>query len=565
MKNVPESTGNSQKTTEVNASYQEEVRFQMTSTGEEKKQSSSKNSIVMLIIVAVFSMAVGAAGGILVYRETLGTVPTPQTEAPVVEGQNQERLEGSSVSTTMSSNMADMFYDELEKNNQGEEDEKSIHQTGVLPVMDSQIVDYRYLACGFDGNICAWSSADYWEVTTETGGSRPHDGYLLYNSSSSYYNEAVLTSRQVNNSQNAFCLLIVFRADTKATLSVLFVHGATFDQLWEEPIQDDSWQFLRLNISTTSELFQVFIVAKDLQRTGVQVKLNYTDLRPEVCKSSMTVEAVPDVLKSGNTPPSTEASIVNHGGGLLDGVFLPPESEQTTGAGMSGGSFLGPSSWGFGGLPRPVEDTAAEEPPFYVGDQDASEDVAFHSFRNRLAPSRVEFSQISCDFETECEWFVKNNWIIKNETIAEVSKSEINPKGSYAYTFASTSGNSLASLYTNIIHLYNASSVFCLSFKFYKPYHGLFGVYHSDTELMEMTRLWSERNSSTYWRMGKLNITSASDFIIVFEADEMKDGALVALDDIILTNTTCSDTPTSQHDHAGTTPAPASFFDKALI
>ncbi|XP_078334089.1 uncharacterized protein LOC144625766 [Crassostrea virginica] len=92
MKNVPESTGNSQKTTEVNASYQEEVRFQMTSTGEEKKQSSSKNSIVMLIIVAVFSMAVGAAGGILVYRETLETVPTPQTEAPVVEGQNQERL-----------------------------------------------------------------------------------------------------------------------------------------------------------------------------------------------------------------------------------------------------------------------------------------------------------------------------------------------------------------------------------------------------------------------------------------------------------------------------------------
>lgn len=86
--------------------------------------------------------------------------------------------------------------------------------------------------------------------------------------------------------------------------------------------------------------------------------------------------------------------------------------------------------------------------------------------------------------------------------------------GSYAYTFASTSGNSLASLCTNIIHLYNASSVFCLSFKFYKPYHGLFGVYHSDTELMEMTRLWSERNSSTYWRMGKLNITSASDFIV---------------------------------------------------
>ena len=42
----------------------------MTSTGEEKKQSSNKNSIVMLIIVAVFSMAVGAAGGILVYRET---------------------------------------------------------------------------------------------------------------------------------------------------------------------------------------------------------------------------------------------------------------------------------------------------------------------------------------------------------------------------------------------------------------------------------------------------------------------------------------------------------------
>ena len=64
-------------------------------------------------------------------------------------------------------------------------------------------------------------------------------------------------SRQVNNSQNAFCLLIVFRADTRATLSVLFVHGQTFDQLWEEPIQEDSWQFLRLNISTTSELFQV--------------------------------------------------------------------------------------------------------------------------------------------------------------------------------------------------------------------------------------------------------------------------------------------------------------------
>ena len=43
-------------------------------------------------------------------------------------------------------------------------------------------------------------------------------------------------------------------------------------------------------------VLQVFIVAKDLQRTGVQVKLNYTDLRPEVCKSSMTVEDVPDVL-----------------------------------------------------------------------------------------------------------------------------------------------------------------------------------------------------------------------------------------------------------------------------
>ena len=51
---------------------------------------------------------------------------------------------------------------------------------------------------------------------------------------------------------------------------------------------------------------------------------------------------------------------VNHGGGLLDGVFLPPESEQTTGAGMSGGSFLGPSNWGFGVLPQPGEDTAGK-------------------------------------------------------------------------------------------------------------------------------------------------------------------------------------------------------------
>lgn len=51
----------------------------------------------------------------------------------------------------------------------------------------------------------------------------------------------------------------------------------------------------------------------------------------------------------------------------------------------------------------------------------------------------------------------------------------------------------------------------------------------------------------------------------MFEADEMKDGALVALDDIILTNTTCSDTPTSQHEHAGTTPAPGNYRKTGFI
>lgn len=266
-------------------------------------------------------------------------------------------------------------------------------------------------------------------------------------------------------------------------------------------------------------------------------------------------------------------------GGFAGGIELPPppppndRREATTSTsngddppqppvfdgGNFGGLFLGQGEdpaleppFPLGGRPEPVDVTFPVTngnfgPPNSEDSMPTGvmEDIAHHSFQNRIGPSKVDYTQISCDFDTPCEWFRIEDWTVQNKTIGNVSDLGVYYSGNYLLFQNHLPGVNI--IVTNDVIVSKFNAVFCLSFVYYLPGpSGVLYVQIVDSNTGDMRAVFSDRNYSEVWRKSNVTITTSSDFVILLEVENLLNDSMIAIDNVVLTNETCINTQESE-------------------
>lgn len=162
-----------------------------------------------------------------------------------------------------------------------------------------------------------------------------------------------------------------------------------------------------------------------------------------------------------------------------------------------------------------------------------------------MGPLKVDYTQISCDFDTPCEWFRIEDWTVQNKTIGNVSDLGVYYSGNYLLFQNHLPGVNI--IVTNDVIVSKFNAVFCLSFVYYLPGpSGVLYVQIVDSNTGDMRAVFSDRNYSEVWRKSNVTITTSSDFVILLEVENLVNDSMIVIDNVVLTNETCINTQESE-------------------